>query len=250
MPFTHNRRTFMSVFTSLAGVAAVQSAVAAQAPAGPTDLSWLDAFRGRHKQLYDYGWVDLAADPLPPLRFPRNYLNSVRDVTKLEFPDVNTAVGISVPAFPMNASDKIWQEYGLGERSKIIDPTTKKPAVRNVFLDGGEFSVKALQARGTVFWQCQVRAGLRGGATRTEHGPASRRGSREPDRRAEPRRTSRSVAHDGTGGRTGAGLHLRADLSPRSAWIRTRPRRQRQRPVPPRRRQGTRASPRQAAWRS
>ena len=55
----------------------------------------------------------------------------------------------------MNASDTVWQKYGLGERFKIIDPTTKQPAVRNVFLDGGEFSVKALQARGTVFWQCQ-----------------------------------------------------------------------------------------------
>jgi hypothetical protein len=55
----------------------------------------------------------------------------------------------------MNMSDAVWQKYGLGERFKIIDPTTKKPAVRNVFLDGGEFTVKALQARGTVFWQCQ-----------------------------------------------------------------------------------------------
>ena len=81
--------------------------------------------------------------------------HSVRDSARLEFPEVNTAVGISAPAFPMKASDKIWQEYGLGERFKIIDPTTKKPAVRNVFLDGGEFSVKALQTRGTVFWQCQ-----------------------------------------------------------------------------------------------
>lgn len=155
MPFEHNRRTFMSVFTSLAGVAAVESAVARQAPTGPTDLAWLDGFRGRHKQAYDYGGFDLT-DPLPPLRYPRNFLNSVRDVTRLEFPDVNTAVGISAPAFPLNASDKIWQEYGLGERYKIIDPTTKKPAVRNVFLDGGEFSVKALQARGTVFWQCRI----------------------------------------------------------------------------------------------
>jgi hypothetical protein len=155
MPLTHSRRTFMSVFTSLAGVAAVQGeAVAAQAPTAPTDLAWLDGFRGRHKQAYDYGGFDLT-DPLPPLRFPRNFLNSVRDVSRLEFPDVNTAVGISAPAFPMNASDKVWQEYGLGERFKIIDPTTKKPAVRNVFLDGGEFSVRALQARGTVFWQCQ-----------------------------------------------------------------------------------------------
>ena len=154
MSLTHSRRMFMSVFTSLAGAAAVQSQVDAQAPTGPTDLAWLDGFRGRHKQAYDYGGFDLT-DPLPPLRFPRNFLNSVRDVTRLEFPDVNTAVGISAPAFPLNASDKIWQEYGLGERYKIIDPTTKKPAVRNVFLDGGEFSVKALQARGTVFWQCQ-----------------------------------------------------------------------------------------------
>jgi hypothetical protein len=146
---------FMSVFTSLAGVAAVTGeAVAAQAPAAPTDLAWLDGFRGRHKQVYDYGGFDLT-DPLPPLRYPRNFLNSVRDSARLEPPDVNTAVGISAPAFPMNASDKIWQEYGLGERFKIIDPTTKKPSVRNVFLDGGEFSVKALQARGTVFWQCQ-----------------------------------------------------------------------------------------------
>jgi hypothetical protein len=155
MSFTHNRRTFMSVFTSLAGVAAVQvEAVAAQAPTAPADLAWLDGFRGRHKQAYDYGGFDLT-DPLPPLRFPRNYLNSVRDSARLEFPEVNTAVGISAPSFPLNASYKLWQEYGLGERFKIIDPTTKKPAVRNVFLDGGEFSVKALQARGTVFWQCQ-----------------------------------------------------------------------------------------------
>jgi hypothetical protein len=70
MPFTHSRRTFMSVFTSLAGVAAVESEVAGQAPTGPTDLAWLAGFRGRHKQAYDYGGFDLT-DPLPPLRFPR-----------------------------------------------------------------------------------------------------------------------------------------------------------------------------------
>ena len=43
-------------------------------------------------------------------------------------PDVNTAVGISGPAFPMNASDRLWVKYKLGERSKIIDPMTKQPA--------------------------------------------------------------------------------------------------------------------------
>jgi hypothetical protein len=157
MSFKHSRRSFMSVITSLVGVAAVQGAreaTAGQVSTEAADLGWLDTFRGQHKQVYDYGGFDLT-DPLPPLRFVRNYLNSVRDTYRLEFPEVNTAVGISAPAFPVNASDAVWEKYGLGERFKIVDPTTKQPAVRNVFLDGGEFSVKALQARGTVFWQCQ-----------------------------------------------------------------------------------------------
>ena len=33
---------------------------------------------------------------------------------------------------------------------------TKKPAVRNVFLDEESLGVKALQARGTIFWQCNI----------------------------------------------------------------------------------------------
>ena len=160
MPVSRSRRTFITAFSSLAGLAALPSSAdaggqaAGTAAPGAPDLAWLDGLTGRHKQVYDFGGVNLA-DPLPPLRFPRNYLNSIRDVYRLESPDVNTAVGISNTAFPMNASDSLWQKYALGERFTIIDPATKAPAVRNVFLDGGEFSVKALQARGTVFWQCQ-----------------------------------------------------------------------------------------------
>ena len=37
----------------------------------------------------------------------------------------------------MNASDRLWAKYKLGERSKIIDPMTKQPAVRNIFYDDG-----------------------------------------------------------------------------------------------------------------
>jgi hypothetical protein len=77
-------------------------------------------------------------------------------VYKLEFPEVRTIVGISGRAFPMNASDRLWEKYALGERSKIIDPATKKPAVRNIFMDDGTLGVKALQARGTIFWQCNI----------------------------------------------------------------------------------------------
>jgi hypothetical protein len=163
---SRGRRSFISTVASLAGLAAT-SVSASQLPADQAaaaangfDLAWLDQMVGKHKQLYDLGGLSLAADPRP-LRFARNFLDTFRDVYRLEYPDINTAVGISGPAFPMNASDRLWAKYKLGERSKIIDPLTKEPAVRNIFYDDpSEISVKAIQARGTVFWQCNVALGL------------------------------------------------------------------------------------------
>jgi hypothetical protein len=156
-----SRRSFISVFTTLAGAAAIQGdgiQAAGQAPAGSTpnwDLRWIDDLKGPHKQVFDLADADPGAEP-PPLRLPRNYLDAFRDVYKAEFPDVRTIVGISGHAFSVNASDRLWEKYALGERSKIIDPATKKPAVRNIFMDGSTLSVKALQARGTIFWQCNI----------------------------------------------------------------------------------------------
>ncbi len=157
----HNRRSFVSVLASFAGLAALDVQASAQAPArgaappGQWDLTWFDAFKGTHKQMYDYGTFELPGDTRP-LRFVMNYLDTWRDVFGLEGPAVNTAVGASRSAFPINVSDAIWQKYKIGERWKIEDPATKQPAVRNIFLDGGPSSIKALQARGTAFWQCNV----------------------------------------------------------------------------------------------
>ena len=165
MPVIHGRRSFISAVVSLAGVAAAQPSAAqgvSQTPKlqGNWDLSWLDQLKGAHKQLYDLGSHDLASDPRP-LRFARNFLDTFRDVYRLEYPGINTAVGISGPAFPMNASDRLWAKYKLGERSRIIDPMTTQPAVRNIFFDdASEISVKAIQARGGVFWQCNVALGV------------------------------------------------------------------------------------------
>jgi hypothetical protein len=163
--FTQGRRSFVTVLGSLAGLVTLDGPVeraSAQAPTGPAsqwDLAWLEQFKGKHKQVYDYGSFDLAPDARP-LRFVRNYLDTYRDVFALGFPDINTAVGISRAVFPVNASDALWQKFRLGERWKIIDPVTKQPAVRNIFLgDGADAGVKALQARGTVFWQCNVALG-------------------------------------------------------------------------------------------
>jgi hypothetical protein len=155
------RRSFFTRLASAAGVAAFAADAAAQsAPpsAGPFDMTWLEQMKGKHKQLYDLGAWSLAEDGRP-LRFCKNFLDTFRDVYKLESPDINTAVGVSGPAFPLNASDRLWEKYKLGERSKIIDPMTKQPSVRNIFYDGSDISVKAIQARGTIFWQCNVALG-------------------------------------------------------------------------------------------
>jgi len=165
MSVPHGRRSFISLAASVAGLSAArlssaQPPRASGAAADRFDMGWLDQMKGKHKQLYDLGGLELAADPRP-LRFARNFLDTFRDVYRLEYPGINTAVGISGPAFPMNASDRLWAKYKLGERSRIVDPATKQPAVRNIFYDdGSDISVKAIQARGAVFWQCNVALGV------------------------------------------------------------------------------------------
>ena len=55
-----NRRSFLSVLTSLAGVTAIESAstqAAVQVPAGSApnwDLRWIDELKGPHKQVFDF----------------------------------------------------------------------------------------------------------------------------------------------------------------------------------------------------
>jgi hypothetical protein len=161
IPIGQSRRSFMSVLSWLAGLTAIGSAdagAAAQAPAAAAqdfDLQWIDDLKGRHMQVFDMADGDPAATP-PPLRLPRNYLDAFRDVYGLAFPDIRTIVGIARDAFPVNASDRLWAKYTLGERWKITDPETKQPAVRNIFMDDRTLGVKALQARGTIFWQCNI----------------------------------------------------------------------------------------------
>jgi hypothetical protein len=156
-----SRRSFISALTSLAGVAAIQAtgdradAQGAGAPPQGWDLQWIEALKGQHKQVFDMADADPGAQPAP-LRLPRNYLDAFRDVYKLAFPEVQTVVGITNRAFGVNASDRLWEKYALGERYKINDPLTNGPAVRNVFMDDPTLGVKALQARGTIFWQCNI----------------------------------------------------------------------------------------------
>src|SRR5438105_10189838 len=103
-----SRRSFFTTVVSAAGLAALHApgdAAAQTSPsAGPFDMAWLDQMKGKHKQLYDLGSFDLAADGRP-LRYCKNFLDTFRDVFKMEHPEINSAVGVSGPAFALNATD-------------------------------------------------------------------------------------------------------------------------------------------------
>jgi len=168
MPLDTRRRTFLAQLTGLAsfgGVVAGGRAAAVQRGARQDqnslgkekwDTSWLDGFKGKHKQLYDLMWHTLRPNTLNP---PTFYLDVHRDVSGLEYPDVNVVVGVNT-SFAINASDELWAKYALGERFDVKDSSTGKPALRNVYLGTGKSdtrsSVRALQARGAVFIQCNV----------------------------------------------------------------------------------------------
>ena len=159
MSIAYTRRAFFGTVTGLAAMAPL----GAQEKAPTWDLSWMDQFRGKHKQMFDLGSAELDEDS--PLRLPNNYLNTFRDVYHAEGAtgEVNVAVGIARTAFPVNASDALWDKYKLGEIWKIKDPETGKPAVRNIYMgpaNGGPGpNVRSLVARGVAFWQCNIALG-------------------------------------------------------------------------------------------
>src|SRR5262249_57294219 len=111
--------------------------LAAHAPRAPPpssvggiDVAWLERLKGKHKHVFDLGSFDLSVDS--PLRQPVTYMAAHREISKLEPPnDINVLVAISHKAFPMNASDALWEQYKLGEVWGIKDASTGKPAVRN-----------------------------------------------------------------------------------------------------------------------
>lgn len=139
-----HRRTFVATVTAASGLAAIGPDLALGQGTAPWDLTWLDHMRGRHKQVFDLGTID------DPLVMVKNYLDAHRDVYRLEFPQINTVVGIAGKAFPINFSDAVWAKYTLGERWSVKDPAGGGWATRNVFAA----DATALRARGTIFWQC------------------------------------------------------------------------------------------------
>ena len=169
-----SRRAFLSTLGALAGSAVIPAVMEGQATqqGGGWDMSWLDRLKGKHKQVFDF------TNPMM-LQVPRNWLDAHEQVYGLKHPDLSAVVGIGGPSFPVNATDAMYEKYPIGAEWKITDPSTGQPAMRNIFLDGigtpdeRENSVRALQRRGAIFWQCNnalhgVAARIAGAVNRPE----------------------------------------------------------------------------------
>ena len=160
---TSSRRSFVVSLSALAGAVGLpmsrllaEEASAGPLPPGAWDLKWLDSLKGKHRQVFSFGEMQNGVG----LAIVTNWLDAHEEVYGLKPPKVNAVVGIANKSFPINASDAIWAKYELGKRYQVNDPETDAPATRNVFLHGRRnglgknVGVEPLQARGTIFWQC------------------------------------------------------------------------------------------------
>ena len=220
-----DRRSFFTTLASVAGLAAWRpgeaSAQAAPPSAGPFDMAWLEQVKGQHKQLYDLGSFDLGADARP-MRFCKNFLDTFRDVYKLEHPGINTAAGISGPAIALNMTDRVWEKYKLGERSKIIDPMTKQPSEEHLLRRQRHQREGDAGARHD-FLAVQRRARQRRAAAGRSVQDAVCGSARGFDCRTQSRRAADALARDVARARPGARIHVHAAVNARRAEGARRP---------------------------
>jgi intracellular sulfur oxidation DsrE/DsrF family protein len=138
--------------------------------------TWLAGMNGENKVIYDCVGATGAADGI---LFARNFLTLSSE--KLGNKDAEMSVIVSFRHFatPYGYNDAIWAKYPqLAGMLKADDPTTKKPAARNVPLhdDVEGFagaSIPALTARGVQIPVCGAATTFIAGMLAGEKGDAS-----------------------------------------------------------------------------
>jgi hypothetical protein len=106
----------------------------------------------------------------------KNALNGLHFGYGVPTEHIKIAAALHGPTNMMNYDDYVWDKYKIGEWLDVIDPETKKPAVRNIFYNSKngvakesvsqdpndrnslfqDTSIEALQARGVQFMSCHT----------------------------------------------------------------------------------------------
>lgn len=165
-----SRRRFLgalAVGAGAVGVAALPFQLPASAEAeipstGPDDPdSWFSGIKGKHRAVFDI----FEPHDIFPFLGPMTFLVTNAS-TGTPAKDCSVVVVIRHEAVPFALGSSLWEKYKLGEASKVTDPKTKAPAVRNIFWQPkpGDFvlpvvgnvriGIDQLQAEGVMFFVC------------------------------------------------------------------------------------------------
>ena len=153
MPTSHPRRHFLG--RAAAALAALVTGIPEIADAAPRQSSdesdhdaWIKALKGKHRQFFH----SMTAEETP-MRMANNFFDAYRDAFKAKDGEVNAVIGVHGAALALGFNDAAWAKYSMGKGASVIDPTTKEPAVRNIFATG-TLGVETLQKRGVIFLMC------------------------------------------------------------------------------------------------
>jgi intracellular sulfur oxidation DsrE/DsrF family protein len=160
------RRFFVSRLAAGAAALGATSALAC-APSGssaapesmPADAleSWIATLKGPHKCIYDCVQAGGASDGI---LFARNLLTLSQEKLNTKDADMSVIVSFRHFATPFGYNDAMWAKYpAFAQMLTFDDPTTKKPAARNVPLHDevegfSSASIPGLVARGVQFTVC------------------------------------------------------------------------------------------------
>ena len=157
-----SRRSFLTtVAAGAAVVPAVSLGCATSANSTPTALdeveTWFSSKAGAHKIIYD-----CSEAPGGPngILFARNFMTLGQEKLGTQDTDMNVVVSFRHLATPYGFNDAMWAKYPqFAALLKVDDPTTKKPAARNIpahdeVMGFAGASLPALTARGVRFTVC------------------------------------------------------------------------------------------------
>ncbi len=169
---TTNRRDFLGTLAMGAGALTMATlAFPAQLAAHSKHFSissedpeeWLNKIKGKHRIVFDA----THPDGIMPLAWPRVYLMTNQQ-SGADVNDCTAVVILRHEAIPYALNDSVWEKYKLGDATKINDPKTNAPAVRNIFSNpaDGDFSIPGvgnvkigineLMNDGVLFGVCSV----------------------------------------------------------------------------------------------
>lgn len=153
------RRGFFGRIAAATALGLSGLATAAERAAAADGPDWPGVLKGRHRQVTDVFTVNRGS----PLGFANNFLTPNESATAV--------IVLRHDGLVLALEHAMWEKYKIGEAFNIIDPETKKPAVKNPWLhpkagvlNNDEIAIDRLLARGSIFGACSV--ALRGQSRR------------------------------------------------------------------------------------